>query len=79
MKEENTYMIFDLNKSLMSEYPVIVASTGANAIRKYLGKTHSVKRSGSKYAQYSVTKVILRDGCFFKPHKSKTIWYEDSI
>lgn len=60
----------------MSDYPIIEASTGARAIRKYVKGKYKVKKSGSKYVHFSVLRVEKRGDTTHIPLGARKIWYE---
>jgi hypothetical protein len=74
-----TYLIFDVNQPLMSDYPIIEGKSNSDAIKKYCAKEYpnrKPKASGSNFVQLSAQECIIEND---KPRllgwKRKT-WFE---
>lgn len=74
-----TYLIFDVNQPIMSDYPIIEGKSNSDAIKKYCKEKYpnkSPKASGSNFVQLSAQECRVENG---KPYilgwKRKT-WFE---
>jgi len=74
-----TFAIFDINKPLMSDYPVINAKTGSEAIKQYCKQNYPDKKpkcSGSNYVQLSTQECTFNDGKMYILGYKRQTWYE---
>lgn len=71
------YQIYDVeDDNLMSDYPIVEAKTGKEAILKYLKKTgrnYKIRRSGGNDVLFRATPFIEKDGV--KIRAGNNVWY----
>ena len=68
------YRIFDTRKSIMSDYPVVEAESGREAIDKYLiDEDIEVKASGDDNVHFKTTPYKEKDGVKYKAGRA-TWW-----
>jgi len=74
------YKIFDINASLLSDYPVIEAKNSRQAIQKYLdSKDDKSKfiRSGDSDVDYKAQPFYIENG--MKYRDGKAVWFKKII
>jgi hypothetical protein len=71
------YLIFDINKSLLSEDIIIEANNSREAVMKYL-KHNNFKRSGSDYAEIQASPFKYNNNGY-KISCGKCVWYKIKI
>ena len=74
-----TFLIFDVNKPLMSDYPIVNGGTGAEAIKKYCKEHYpnsKPKCSGSNFVQLSIQECVIENGKPMILGWKRKSWYE---
>jgi len=72
----NTYLIYDGNKGLFNDDAVVIAKNATEAVKKYMKGNNisgSVRRDGSNYVRFKVTKFVTKENKRYKSGRS--IWY----
>lgn len=75
----STYAIFDVNKPIMSDYPVIEGKTNSDAVKKYCKEHYPNKKpkySGSNFVQLSAQECVIENGKLMMLGWKRKIWYE---
>jgi len=74
------FVIFDVTKPLMSDYPVIKSDTGQMAVRIYLdsiGENDTKFKKGGGFARISAQPIQLKDGIKYRHPNKRTVWYSE--
>ena len=75
----NTYLIFDVNRPIMEEMPVILAKSNADAARKYVADRYPNKRavsSGCNFVQISAQECKVENGRPYRLGWKRTTWFK---
>ncbi len=75
----NTYLIFDVNKPIMSEHIIEAGKSNADAARRYAAKQYPQRKliaSGCNFVQISAQECKVENGKPYRLGWKRTTWFK---
>lgn len=73
----NTYSVYDSEKGLFDDEVIIIAKNATEAVKKYMKNNSipgNIKRDGSNYVRFMVTKTKIVDNKIYKI--GRVVWFK---